>query len=273
MKKFFLQSLLLSLTFCTCFSACNSAKTPQNKFFSSSVTEANPIEKNDDTVWDLSDVNTTMVQANRNLIAFTFDDSPSKTLENIFAVFASFNEQHPDCPAFATVFFNGGLFRENSLHLLHTALALGFELGNHTQSHLNLTTLDEPSLQKEIDDTDALLAQADGKPRHLLRAPYGSTNEQVKACAPTPLISWNIDTLDWTGASAERISETVLSNLSDGAIVLMHDGHKETVNALKILLPALYEKNYQVVNVSQLAKAHNCVMRKGKEYIRLRKQA
>ncbi len=231
---------------------------------------ANPPQNPD--VWDLSDVSTQAIDPQRKLLAFTFDDAPAKTMESIFAVFASYNETHPTCPAFATVFFNGKLFDTQSPHLLATACALNFELGNHTHSHYDLTTLDKNTLKAEIDNTDKLLQSADGKPRHLLRAPFGKVNELVKATAPVPLIDWTIDTLDWTGISEDEIFRTVYENKFSGAIVLMHDGYPHTVGALKRLLPALYEDGYQVVSVSQLAKMHRCSLKKGKVYIRVRKQ-
>ena len=226
-----------------------------------------------DGVWNLSDVDISGVCKDRKLISFTFDDAPSRTLENIFAVYADYNETHPDAPAFATVFFNGGLFDAQTPHLLATARALGFELGNHTQSHYDLTTLNETQLKEEIDKTDELLGFADGKARHLLRAPFGKTNELVQSVAPTPMIDWTIDTLDWTGVSEDAIYHAVFDNRFSGAIVLMHDGYAHTVDALKRLLPDLYDEGYQVVSVSQMAKMHGCTLRQGKTYIRARKQA
>lgn len=225
----------------------------------------------EDGVWDVSDVDIHNVRAEK-LISFTFDDAPSKTLERIIAVFASFNETHPDCPATATLFCNGQRINEHALPLLHGALSLGFELGNHTYSHYDITTLTPDTLRTEIDNTDALLSRADGKHVHLFRAPYGSINTEVKTQIQTPIIDWTIDTLDWKNTSAEHIYSTVWENRFSGAIVLMHDGYENTVEAVKKLLPALYEDGYQVVSVSKIAKAHHCALEVGKVYIRARKR-
>jgi peptidoglycan/xylan/chitin deacetylase (PgdA/CDA1 family) len=193
-------------------------------------------------------------------------------LENIFAVYAAFNEQNPDCKASATFFFNGILFDNENIQLLHTALAMGFELGNHTFSHFDLTTLSETELKAEIEKTDEILRRADGKNYHLLRAPFGKINDTVKQISPTPLIDWTIDTVDWSGANAEEIYQTVTTQCFSGAIVLFHDGYPQTIEALKRLLPDLKEQGYQIVSVSQLAKAHGCTLQSGKVYIRARKQ-
>lgn len=253
-------------------------ETPLDSLLDESDTESDEANSNektapvDDTIWDLSDVDTSSISPQRKLISFTFDDAPSKTLENIFAVYVGYNEAHSDCPAFATIFFNGGRFDSQTPHLLATACAMRFELGNHTFSHYDLTKLSKAELQWEIEMTDRLLQKADGKTRHLLRAPFGKTNDFVKEASTSPLIDWAIDTLDWTGVSADEIYRTVYDNRFSGAIVLMHDGYPHTVDALKRLLPDLYADGYQVVSVSQMAKMHGCTLMKGKVYIRARKQ-
>lgn len=222
-------------------------------------------------VWDLTDVDLSKIDPSRKLIAFSFDDSPSRTLENILAVYAQFNESNPDCPASATIFCNSVKFDAQTPHLLSTCLAMGMELGNHTHSHYDLTTLDEDTLRAEIDKTDKALFALDGKKRHLLRAPFGKTNDLVKEVSSTPIINWTIDTLDWSGVSEDSIYRTVYENRFSGAIVLMHDGYKHTINALKRLLNDLKTDGYQVVSISQLAKAHGCTLRNGSTYIRARK--
>ena len=230
-----------------------------------------PPQNSNEGVWDVANVDISRVSSTRKLIAFTFDDAPAKTLENILAVFVNFNETNPDCPATATLFCNGRLISETSAHTLRVAYALGWELGNHTYAHPNLTTLSDEEFFNQINRTEKELSRIDKKSAHLFRAPYGKTDERIKSLS-CPIINWSIDTLDWAGTSAQEISETVLSQKSDGAIVLMHDGYEQTVEALKILLPKLKEQNYQIVTVSQMAKAHRCVLRNGVTYVRARKK-
>ena len=222
--------------------------------------------------WDTEDTDISFVDEKRNHIAFTFDDSPSKTLERIVGVFLDYNRENPDCPACCTVFSNCIYLNEHTLAPLQAAFAAGFELGNHSYSHKNLAQLEKEELLWELEENDRLLQGIDGKPLHLLRAPYGSVNAQVKELSKTPVIDWNIDTLDWTGKTEEEIYQTVFSEKSDGAIVLMHDGYEHTVEALKKLLPDLKEAGYQVVSVSQLSKIHRCPLRIGGLYTRARRK-
>lgn len=274
-------SVFFSLV-CLLFSACKTVDTPEKKLSSEYLSLNNPTIDQMEVeqpsfelpqgVWDTSDIDVSLISPQRKLIAFSFDDAPSRTLENILAVYAAYNESNPDCPAFATVFCNGKYIDAQSPPLLAAAYGMGFELGNHTHSHYDLSTLSKEQLQWEIDATDEILCTIDGKKRHLLRAPFGRTNDLVKDVAPAPLIDWTIDTLDWTGISEDEIYRAVMENKFSGAIVLMHDGYAHTVDALKRLLPDLKAEGYQVVSVSQLAKMHDCTLMNGKVYIRARKQ-
>ncbi len=277
---------LIPATLVCFFSACTPAKaqvqySPAPPPPVENFTEAEPPQEHppapqapaaDPDVWELSDVDISDINPARKLIAFTFDDAPARTLENILAVFAAFNERNPDCRASGTLFCNGCRFTAQTPYLLHAAVALGFELGNHTQSHADLTKLSDEELRLEMDKTDALLQAVDGKARHLLRAPFGKLDDGVKQAATAPLIDWTIDTLDWTGISPDEIYDEIYGKRFSGAIVLMHDGYEHTVSALKRLLPALKADGYQVVSVSKLAKAHGCSFRRGSVYVRARKQ-
>ena len=269
--------LIPALLLCLILSTACASKPTQNQTESvegiDSIALLPTVDENkEEEYWDVKNVDISEIDLSRKLIAFSFDDAPSRTLENILAVFAAYNENNEDCKASATVFFNGDRFNRETTHLLYSALALGFELGNHTHSHYDLTTLEPSSLVEEIAKTDSLLEKADGRKRHLLRAPFGKVNEQVKAYAKAPIIDWTIDTLDWTNASEQEIYDSVFNNRFSGAIVLMHDGYEGTVAALKRLLPDLKADGYQVVSVSKMIKAHNCKFRNGGVYIRARKQ-
>lgn len=253
-----------------CFSSCHTQAFSGKATAPVSISENASVVEREEEIWDVSSVNVSQIDKARKLVSFTFDDAPSKHLSDILDVFAQYNALNPDCLASATLFCNSNRFDNDSVATLKKAYGLGFELGNHTHSHFDLTTLSEKELKTEIDKTDGILKKIDGKKRHLLRAPFGKADEFVKTFAPAPLIDWTVDTLDWTGIEEESIFTQVYSNLADGNIVLMHDGYEHTVSALKRLLPALKEAGYQVVGVSELAKSHNCVLRRGQVYIRAR---
>ena len=226
----------------------------------------------DPNVWDVTNADISKLDPDRKLIAFTYDDAPASNLENLLAVYTAYNEANPDCIATATLFCNGNRIDETFSHTLRSALALGFELGNHTFSHPDLSKLSIENIAGEIDQTDSILSKLDGKPRHLFRAPYGKISDQVQKQVQTPILNWTIDTLDWKDKTAQEIYDSVWEQKYAGAIVLMHDGYENTVTAMKTLLPDLKEAGYQAVTISQMSKAHDCPLRVGSVYIRARKQ-
>ena len=71
-------------------------------------------------------------------------------MEHLLSVFAAYNEENPDCMATATVFCNGYFFDGKPPHVLSAAVAMGWELGNHSYSHPDLTTLSPAQLLEEI---------------------------------------------------------------------------------------------------------------------------
>ena len=269
-KTWILAYALLFAPLC----ACNGSSTPPQPIPPPADTVSpseTPVQPTTDGTWDVSDVDVSQIDPTKKLIAFTFDDAPSGGLEQLVGAFAHYNAENPDCPAYATLFCNGVYVNEFTLPALQTAYLLSFELGNHTHSHKDLTALTTDELQREIDLTDALLERLDGKPFHLLRAPYGKIDERFKRIANAPIFDWYVDTLDWTGRSVDEIYDSVFSQKSDGAVVLFHDGYENTVAAVKRLLPDLKGAGYQVVGVSQMAKAHNLTLKNGGVYTRARK--
>lgn len=218
----------------------------------------------------MADVDISNVSKDKKLIAFTFDDAPVSGFENLVAVFAEYNKQNPDCRANATVFYNGTYLRENPVGG-QAALTVGFEYANHSDNHLDLSKQANELIKKEIDEVNALLKSYDNKSNHLFRPPYGKLKNESKTLVNAPIINWSIDTLDWTGKTADEIFNTVFENRASGAIVLMHDGFDTTVQAVKRLLPALKEVGYQVVSVSQIAKVNEVSFKYGSVYARARK--
>lgn len=229
-----------------------------------------PPEKPQETptgLWDTADIDISHIRSKR-LIAFTFDDGPKTETAALLDVFAQFNEDNPDWQAHATLFTLGGNVNDSNKQLLQRAVNEGMELGNHSFSHPNLTTLNDEEILEETGSTDKLLEEIDGKEKHLLRPPGGHYDDHLLSLIGVPLINWtgSLDTSDWSGVSENDIYNKVSSNLIDGGVVLMHQGYVNTVNAVKRLLPDLKERGFQVVSVSELAKAYGIDLYAGKAY-------
>lgn len=191
-------------------------------------------------------------------IAITFDDGPS-----------SFTDRLLDClqenNAKAT-FFMVGQEISNFPDTVKKMNELGMELGNHTYSHIELTKLTQEEVSSEIGKTDQLLLDLTGQGASVVRPPFGSINDTVKAEVGTPMILWSVDTLDWETQDTEKIVQAVMDNAGDGEIILLHDIFKETVDAAEIFIPKLIEEGYALVTVHQLAEKHGIDLKTGIAY-------
>lgn len=282
MRKLLYQFTLIALNslliFPQFFCACKTEETPKTALMRENTTYYSlptlPKAKEENTAasefWSVENEDVSLLNPTKKYLSFTFDDAPTINLPTLVEAFSDFNKNNPDCVASATVFYNGINLNEYTLPYIQSAYEAGLELGNHTYSHCDLRKLSKEELAVEIDLVDEFLQKIDGKPRHLLRAPYGAVSDDFRAIAQTPILDWSVDTLDWTHNSADEICEKVLNGLQSGAIVLFHDGSYHTVEAVQRLLPLLKEKGYQVVSVSKLSKIHTCPLRIGGLYTRAR---
>ena len=146
---------------------------------------------------------------------------------------------------------------------------MNFELGNHTFSHTDLTTLSDEKAKEELQKTDDVLKSFDGKAVHLVRPAGGHADRRILALYPAVFINWtaSLDVSDWQESVTENdIYNTVSSNLLDGGIVLMHQGYDKSTSAVKRLLPDLKARGFQVVSVSELIKYYDAKAEIGKLY-------
>jgi peptidoglycan-N-acetylglucosamine deacetylase len=68
----------------------------------------------------------------------------------------------------------------------------------------------------------------------------------------SPIVLWSVDSLDWKNKNADSINRVVQNAITPGSIILLHDVHPTTADALPTLLTTLEKEGYQFVTVSQL---------------------
>lgn len=127
------------------------------------------------------------------------------------------------------------------------------EIGYHSYNHKNFKRQKLETIVEEFNESNEILKSITGDTFHLIRPPYGSINEKIKESLDASFILWNVDTEDWRHKNTDYLTEYVLQKAQDGNIILFHDIHKSSVDAIEKLLPYLYVEGYQVVTVSSLA--------------------
>ncbi|MDY5973334.1 polysaccharide deacetylase family protein [Streptococcus hyovaginalis] len=182
---------------------------------------------------------------NLKRVALTFDDGPSPvTTPKVLDILAKYHAK--------ATFFSIGSKVEDQAQLVKRMVADGHEIGNHTWSHPNLTHLSEAAVRQELTLTNEAIKKVTGSLPHLMRPPFGSTNATVKAVSEMTEVLWTVDTLDWQSRSSTAILDHVKAQLKPGGIILMHDIHQSSVDALPAVLDYLQSQGYEVVTVSEL---------------------
>ncbi len=188
-------------------------------------------------------------------IAMTFDDGPDAKLTP--RLLDILKERH----IHATFFVLGERVMDHP-EILQREIAEGHEVGNHSWDHKALNKLGEGGLQHELADTSDLIKQTIGKPVTLMRPPYGATNPRLSRAIEKEygmkVILWSVDPDDWKDPGASVVSSRILNGWKEsggakpGAIILSHDIHKGTIEAMPATLDALLAKGYKFVTISEL---------------------
>lgn len=199
---------------------------------------------------------------NKKMVALTFDDGPGKYTSSILKCLDE-NDAH------ATFFVLGSLVN-NYKSAVKKADMIGCEIGSHTFNHVNLTNLTVNGIKGQMNKTDKRLKAIIGHGASLMRPPYGSVNSTVKSSVKKPLVMWSVDTRDWETRSALATYKNVMDNVSDGSIILMHDIHGSTKDAVLKIIPALKKKGYQMVTVSELAQYKGIKLKNGQVYSQIK---
>lgn len=181
------------------------------------------------------------VERDDKKIALTFDCAwNNDDIEDILNVLDRYNVK--------ATFFILGDWANKYPESVEEIYARGHQIGTHSMSHTDYTTLTYDEILKDISENENIIWDLTDNRPILFRAPSGAYNNTVvKACEETGRIyvQWSIDSLDYIeGATVESIYERVVSNISAGDIILMHNGTQHTVSALPVILEEL-SKEYE----------------------------
>jgi peptidoglycan/xylan/chitin deacetylase (PgdA/CDA1 family) len=136
------------------------------------------------------------------------------------------------------------------------ALAEGHEIGNHSWTHPQLSKLSDQRVTEEITKTQEAIKNVTGFTPTILRPPYGAITKRQRQWIENQfglsVILWSVDPLDWKRPGASVITQRILSGAQAGAIILSHDIHQQTVDAMPATLDALLAKGFKFVTVSEL---------------------
>ena len=182
-------------------------------------------------------------------IALTFDDGPDKTLTpRLLDLLAAHRMK--------ATFFVVGQNAADHPDILRRAVREGHEIANHSWSHPNLGKMSDEAVRRELQKTDDAIVAAIGKHPTLMRPPYGSITARQKRWFHDDfgyrIIIWDVDPLDWKRPGPAVVCSRILKETRPGSIVLAHDIHPPTIEAMVATFDQLDQKGLKSVTVSEL---------------------
>ncbi|REK74850.1 polysaccharide deacetylase family protein [Paenibacillus paeoniae] len=185
-------------------------------------------------------------------VALTFDDGPD--LKYTTAILDILKEK-----GVKATFFVVGTQVEKYPEIMKRMEDEGHAIGNHSQSHKDLSKLGKSDILSQVSLADKALHDALGWTPTLFRAPYGAVSDTLKKVMKEQnrrLVGWTVDTRDWAGTSVADMREMIRKGTKANGIILMHSfGGKHirnTVDMLPGVIDDLQKMGYTMVTVDEI---------------------
>ena len=180
-------------------------------------------------------------------VALTFDDGPGPETPRLLDILDSAGVQ-------ASFFVLGGSIPGNEASVQH-AHNLFNDVGAHSVTHTELTRLSAEGQAAEWGTSASLVQATVGVQPRYGRPPYGSHNADTDATASAAgleLVYWDVDSLDWKYRDPVGVVERVMADVQAGDVILLHDIHPTTVDAVAPLIEQLRARGLVPVSMSEL---------------------
>ena len=181
-------------------------------------------------------------------IALTFDDGPHPGFTLPILQILKQNNIH-------ATFFVVGEKAEEYPDLIRAEAAAGNGIGNHTYDHVSLVKIPPDYVATEIKACGDVIQSITGKTPALFRPPGGEYNPDVARQAEAlgyRMILYSDDPGDYAEPGTQLIETRTLDTISDGGIILLHDGSQQTLAILPQLIGRLKARGFRFVTVDQL---------------------
>lgn len=198
--------------------------------------------------WRAPQVTKGTVDCNRaKCIALTFDDGPGIYTTKLLDIL---QQTH----AHASFFVIG---KNVAAHpeTVKRMQAEGHTVGNHTWTHRSLPSLPANVIDSELTQTNIQIEKATGIKPTYMRPPNGAIGPRVYDAlkrANMTAVLWSVDTRDWADRNTDVVYNRVVTGAKPGAIIILHDIHKTSVDAVPRIVKTLQRQGYAFVSIDEL---------------------
>ena len=193
-------------------------------------------------------------------IVLTFDDGPDPDYTpRILDIL-----KREKVPA---AFFVVGSMAEKNIQILRREYEEGYEIGNHTFFHPDISTISIKRVILELNSTRKLIESVTGRSTILFRAPFNADSEPQTLAEVIPVkesrnqsyitIGESIDPWDWQpGVTADSIVARTIRQKDAGSMLLLHDAggdtREETVKALPEIIHFFKSHGYKFTTIADV---------------------
>lgn len=177
-------------------------------------------------------------------VALTFDDGPGEYTDELLDIL-------DENDAKATFYVLGSKLDSYSEEV-ERMVREDHQVGNHTWDHADLATLSASQIKDDLQRTDKAIEDVTGQRPTTMRPPYGSLSDTARETIDKPMLLWDVDTLDWDHRDPQTTVDIAAEETDEGSVLLFHDIHETTVEAIPEVLETLSEDGYEFVTVDEM---------------------
>lgn len=203
---------------------------------------------------------------NEKVVALTFDDGPNPPYTSRILDVLERERVH-------ATFFLVGRAVQAYPQVVRREVRDGDAIGNHTWDHPHLIVMRRSQIRSSLLRTSDAIYRAARVRTDLMRPPFGARDWPVMEVAHKlgyTVVMWSVPLArDWEYPPAQVIAQRVLPRVSDGSIVVLHDGNRgqicaknalpahvcdrsSDIEATKLIVDALKKQGYRFVTVPEL---------------------
>lgn len=196
------------------------------------------------------------VPTSEKMVALTLDDGPNgAATERVLDILKQFR-----APA---TFFLIGANVVRYPDIVRRMAREGHLIGNHTFQHLQFDQITSREMLEDIVKGEEAIAGVTGVKPTWFRPPFGINGvglDEICRARGVTMAGWSGHAGDWNPHSAVEIAEHMITQVTPGDILLLHDGQEtehevdrhDTVNAVYLILERLTREGFRFVTVPDL---------------------
>lgn len=147
-------------------------------------------------------------------------------------------------------FFLVGIWVDKFPELVQEIHSRGHEIGNHSDSHPEMSKLSQSQIIKELSGCSDKIEALTGQRPTSFRPPYGDYDDEVIITVRSQgyeAVQWSVDSLDWKNKGVEDLIRRATANVQQGDIILFHNDSKYILDALPTILKTYQEQGFTMI--------------------------